>query len=90
MDKERVRYFQDDDNLSLKDLVRNEKMRTAEDQNKLFMRMASKVRPDVPECILKLKNVSLIFFKKTFNFLKKKSCVTYNSLRWLEAFMWIF
>ncbi|XP_015276375.1 PREDICTED: CWF19-like protein 2 [Gekko japonicus] len=42
MDKERVRYFQDDDNLSLKDLVRNEKMRTAEDQNKLFMRMASK------------------------------------------------
>ncbi|XP_077197687.1 CWF19-like protein 2 isoform X2 [Paroedura picta] len=41
-DKERVRYFQDDDNLSLKDLVRNEKMRTAEDQNKLFMRMASK------------------------------------------------
>ncbi|XP_066477761.1 CWF19-like protein 2 [Tiliqua scincoides] len=42
MDKERVRYFHNDDNLSLKDLVRNEKMRTAEDQNKLFMRMASK------------------------------------------------
>ncbi|XP_016848146.2 CWF19-like protein 2 isoform X1 [Anolis carolinensis] len=42
VDKERVRYFQDDDNLSLKDLVRNEKMRTAEDQNRLFMRMASK------------------------------------------------
>ncbi|KAJ7320143.1 hypothetical protein JRQ81_019654 [Phrynocephalus forsythii] len=42
VDKERVRYFQDDDNLTLKDLVRNEKMRTAEDQNKLFMRMASK------------------------------------------------
>ncbi|XP_044297759.1 CWF19-like protein 2 [Varanus komodoensis] len=42
VDKERVRYFQDDDNLSLKDLVKNEKMRTAEDQNKLFMRMASK------------------------------------------------
>ncbi|XP_061484667.1 CWF19-like protein 2 isoform X2 [Rhineura floridana] len=42
VDKERVRYFQDDDNLSLKDLVRNEKMRTAEDHNKLFMRMASK------------------------------------------------
>ncbi|KAH0625142.1 hypothetical protein JD844_033292 [Phrynosoma platyrhinos] len=42
VDKERVRYFQDDDNLSLKDLVRNEKMGTAEDQNKLFMRMASK------------------------------------------------
>ncbi|KAJ6662312.1 hypothetical protein lerEdw1_012476 [Lerista edwardsae] len=42
MDKERIRYFHDDDNLSLQDLVRNEKMRTAEDQNKLFMRMASK------------------------------------------------
>lgn len=53
VEKERVRYFQDDDNLSLNDLVRNEKMRTAEDQNKLFMRMASKVRPSVSELILK-------------------------------------
>ncbi|NXK00212.1 C19L2 protein, partial [Corythaixoides concolor] len=43
IDKERVRYFQDDDNMNLKDLVKNEKMRTAEDQNSLFMRMASKV-----------------------------------------------
>nr|XP_009682102.1 PREDICTED: alkylated DNA repair protein alkB homolog 8 isoform X2 [Struthio camelus australis] len=43
MDKERVRYFQDDDHMSLKDLVKNEKMRTAEDQNTLFMRMASKL-----------------------------------------------
>ncbi|XP_021236209.1 CWF19-like protein 2 isoform X1 [Numida meleagris] len=42
VDKERVRYFQDDDSLSLQDLVKNEKMRTAEDQNALFMRMASK------------------------------------------------
>lgn len=41
-DKERVRYFKDDDNQSLQDLVRKEKMGTAEDQNKLFMRMASK------------------------------------------------
>ncbi|XP_042530883.1 CWF19-like protein 2 [Dipodomys spectabilis] len=40
--KERVRYFHDDDHLSLNDLVRNEKMGTAENQNKLFMRMASK------------------------------------------------
>jgi len=40
--KERVRYFHDDDNLSLNDLVKNEKMGTAENQNKLFMRMASK------------------------------------------------
>ncbi|NXA16239.1 C19L2 protein, partial [Sapayoa aenigma] len=43
VDKERVRYFQDDDSMNLKDLVKNEKMRTAEDQNSLFMRMASKV-----------------------------------------------
>ncbi|XP_071590800.1 CWF19-like protein 2 [Heliangelus exortis] len=43
VDKERVRYFQDDDSMDLADLVRNEKMRTAEDQNSLFMRMASKL-----------------------------------------------
>ncbi|XP_019384074.1 PREDICTED: CWF19-like protein 2 [Crocodylus porosus] len=43
VDKERVKYFQDDDKLSLKDLVKNEKTRTAEDQNLLFMRMASKL-----------------------------------------------
>ncbi|XP_010017182.1 PREDICTED: CWF19-like protein 2, partial [Nestor notabilis] len=42
VDKERVRYFQDDDSVNLKDLVKNEKMRTAEDQNSLFLRMASK------------------------------------------------
>ncbi|XP_027419662.1 CWF19-like protein 2 isoform X3 [Bos indicus] len=41
--KERVRYFHDDDNLSLNDLVKNEKMGTAESHNKLFMRMTSKV-----------------------------------------------
>nr|KAF6437358.1 CWF19 like cell cycle control factor 2 [Molossus molossus] len=41
-EKERVRYFHDDDNLNLNDLVKNEKMGTAENQNKLFMRMASK------------------------------------------------
>ncbi|XP_068122987.1 CWF19-like protein 2 [Hyperolius riggenbachi] len=44
VDKERVRYFHDDDNQSLHDLVKREKMGTAEDQNKLFMRMASKLR----------------------------------------------
>ncbi|XP_007902635.2 LOW QUALITY PROTEIN: CWF19-like protein 2 [Callorhinchus milii] len=38
----RVRYFQDDDNLSLQDLVRKERMSTAEDQNERFTRMASK------------------------------------------------
>ncbi|KAM8976477.1 CWF19-like protein 2 [Pelodytes ibericus] len=43
VDKERVRYFHDDDNQSLQDLVKREKMGTAEDQNKLYMRMASKL-----------------------------------------------
>ncbi|XP_075448492.1 CWF19-like protein 2 [Ascaphus truei] len=42
VEKERVRYFHDDDNQSLQDLVKKEKMGTSEDQNKLFMRMASK------------------------------------------------
>ncbi|XP_076782276.1 CWF19-like protein 2 isoform X2 [Arvicanthis niloticus] len=41
-DKERIRYFPDDDHLSLKDLVKNEKMGTDIDQNRLFMKMASK------------------------------------------------
>ncbi|XP_036048524.1 CWF19-like protein 2 isoform X2 [Onychomys torridus] len=41
-DKERIRYFPDDDHLSLNDLVKNEKMGTNIDQNRLFMRMASK------------------------------------------------
>ncbi|XP_073518291.1 CWF19-like protein 2 isoform X2 [Phyllobates terribilis] len=44
VDKERVRYFHDDDNQSLQDLVKREKMGTAEDQNKLYLRMAAKLR----------------------------------------------
>uniref|UniRef100_A0A5F8HBS6 CWF19 like cell cycle control factor 2 n=2 Tax=Monodelphis domestica TaxID=13616 RepID=A0A5F8HBS6_MONDO len=43
IDKERVRYFHDDDDLNLKDLVKNEKMGTAEDQNRVFMKMVSKL-----------------------------------------------
>ncbi|XP_074072702.1 CWF19-like protein 2 isoform X2 [Macrotis lagotis] len=43
IDKERVRYFHDDDTLSLKDLVKNERMGTADDQNRAFMKMASKL-----------------------------------------------
>uniref|UniRef100_F7DLG3 CWF19-like protein 2 n=1 Tax=Xenopus tropicalis TaxID=8364 RepID=F7DLG3_XENTR len=43
VDKERVRYFHDDDNQSLQDMVKREKMGTSEDQNKQFLRMASKV-----------------------------------------------
>ncbi|XP_021062482.1 CWF19-like protein 2 isoform X1 [Mus pahari] len=41
--KERIRYFTDDDHLSLKDLVKNVKMGTDINQNRLFMKMASKV-----------------------------------------------
>lgn len=39
--------------MDLKDLVKNEKMRTAEDQNSLFMRMASKVRCPVYGFLIK-------------------------------------
>ncbi|XP_051882070.1 CWF19-like protein 2 isoform X2 [Pristis pectinata] len=39
---ERIRYFQDDDNQSLQDLVRQEKMTTAGDQNERLSRIASK------------------------------------------------
>lgn len=44
MDGERVRYFQDDDNMGLKEMVRREKMSSAQDQNALYSRMAAKVR----------------------------------------------
>ncbi|XP_075707701.1 CWF19-like protein 2 isoform X2 [Rhinoderma darwinii] len=44
VDQERVRYFHDDDHQSLQDLVKREKMGTAEDQNKLYLRMAAKLR----------------------------------------------
>ncbi|XP_065816557.1 CWF19-like protein 2 isoform X1 [Labrus bergylta] len=43
VDGERVRYFQDDDNVGLKEMVRREKMSTAQDQNALYSRMASKM-----------------------------------------------
>ncbi|KAG8584693.1 hypothetical protein GDO81_004724 [Engystomops pustulosus] len=49
VDKERVRYFEDDDQQSLQDLVKREKMGTAEDQNKLYLRMASKLREKVDQ-----------------------------------------
>ncbi|MBN3313902.1 C19L2 protein, partial [Atractosteus spatula] len=42
-DGERVRYFQDDDNIDLQEMVKREKMGTAEDQNALYSRMASKL-----------------------------------------------
>uniref|UniRef100_A0A8C9YHJ8 CWF19 like cell cycle control factor 2 n=1 Tax=Sander lucioperca TaxID=283035 RepID=A0A8C9YHJ8_SANLU len=44
VDGERVRYFQDDDNVGLKEMVRREKMSSAQDQNALYSRMAAKVR----------------------------------------------
>lgn len=40
---ERVRYFADDDSLDLKEMVRREKMTSAQDQNALYLRMAAKV-----------------------------------------------
>ncbi|XP_054884518.1 CWF19-like protein 2 isoform X2 [Poeciliopsis prolifica] len=43
VDGERVRYFQDDDNVGLKEMVRREKMSTAQDQHALYSRMAAKM-----------------------------------------------
>jgi hypothetical protein len=39
---ERERYFDDDDNHSLKSLVEREKLNTAEDQNRMFARLAGR------------------------------------------------
>lgn len=50
VDGQRVRYFQDDDNMGLKEMVRREKMSSAQDQNALYSRMAAKVR--TPHCNL--------------------------------------
>ncbi len=38
-----MRYFEDDDGVDLQEMVRREKMSTAEDQNTLYSRMAAKV-----------------------------------------------
>ncbi|XP_040903043.1 CWF19-like protein 2 isoform X2 [Toxotes jaculatrix] len=43
VDGQRVRYFQDDDNVGLQEMVRREKMSTAQDQNALYSRMAAKM-----------------------------------------------
>ncbi|XP_056120109.1 CWF19-like protein 2 [Rhinichthys klamathensis goyatoka] len=40
---ERVRYFEDDDGVDLREMVRREKMSSAEDQNALYSRMAAKM-----------------------------------------------
>ncbi|XP_023257629.1 CWF19-like protein 2 [Seriola lalandi dorsalis] len=40
---QRVRYFQDDDNVGLQEMVRREKMSSAQDQNALYSRMAAKM-----------------------------------------------
>nr|XP_019944229.1 PREDICTED: CWF19-like protein 2 [Paralichthys olivaceus] len=42
-DGQRVRYFQDDDNVGLKEMVKREKMSSAQDQNALYSRMAAKM-----------------------------------------------
>lgn len=38
-----MRYFQDDDNVGLQEMVRREKMSSAHDQHALYSRMAAKV-----------------------------------------------
>ncbi|XP_036412515.1 CWF19-like protein 2 [Colossoma macropomum] len=40
---ERVRYFEDDDGVDLREMVRREKMSSAEDQNALYSRMAARM-----------------------------------------------
>ncbi|XP_051717737.1 CWF19-like protein 2 [Ctenopharyngodon idella] len=42
-DGERVRYFESDDGMDLREMVRREKMSSAEDQNALYSRMAAKM-----------------------------------------------
>ncbi|KAM6946008.1 CWF19-like protein 2 [Aplochiton taeniatus] len=42
-DGERVRYFQDDDSVGLQEMVRREKMSSAQDQNALYSRIAAKM-----------------------------------------------
>uniref|UniRef100_A0A671PQT6 CWF19-like protein 2 n=1 Tax=Sinocyclocheilus anshuiensis TaxID=1608454 RepID=A0A671PQT6_9TELE len=42
-DGERVCYFEDDDGMNLQEMVRREKMSSAEDQNALYSRMAAKM-----------------------------------------------
>ncbi|KAM4589174.1 CWF19-like protein 2 [Fundulus diaphanus] len=43
IDGERVRYFQDDDSVGLQEMVRREKMSSAQDQHALYSRMAAKM-----------------------------------------------
>ncbi|XP_077578044.1 CWF19-like protein 2 [Stigmatopora nigra] len=43
VDGHRARYFQDDDSVGLKEMVRREKMSSAQDQNALYSRMAAKM-----------------------------------------------
>uniref|UniRef100_A0A1A7WB14 CWF19-like protein 2 n=2 Tax=Iconisemion striatum TaxID=60296 RepID=A0A1A7WB14_9TELE len=43
VDGQRVRYFQDDDGVGLQEMVRREKMSSAQDQNALYSRMAAKM-----------------------------------------------
>ncbi|KAM3615710.1 uncharacterized protein V6R79_006567 [Siganus canaliculatus] len=43
VDGQRVRYFGDDDNVDLKEMVKREKMSSAQDQHALYSRMAAKM-----------------------------------------------
>lgn len=42
-----MRYFQNDDQVGLKEMVRREKMSSSQDQNALYSRMAAKVKHQV-------------------------------------------
>lgn len=65
MDGQRVRYFQDDDAVGLQEMVRREKMSSAQDQNALYSRMAAKVRKSHNLTAAGLKLTSELFFFTT-------------------------
>jgi hypothetical protein len=56
-DGERIRYFQDDDSVGLHEMVRREKMSSAEDQNSLYARC---IRSKQPVLSVKCKCAHLI------------------------------
>ncbi|KAA0702386.1 CWF19-like protein 2 [Triplophysa tibetana] len=82
-DGERVRYFDDDDGVDLREMVRREKMSTAEDQNALYSRMAGKVSAGLQ---MRNKNISRLFvskinleFRALLDHLKVRPSVLYPS-----------
>ena len=60
----RERYFADDDRYDLKEMVRREKMSTADDQEAMMARLASKVTIETGTQLCE--NYTLAFFFVTF------------------------